>query len=104
MRITLRTQGGIAHFPGLARGVTVDLDLLPAEAAAALADLVAKARLFDRDEPPAAPPAPDARTYELVVEDGERRRTLRVVEPLPPDLQDLVDRVGRLARSSRPVV
>ncbi|WP_148615284.1 protealysin inhibitor emfourin [Nocardioides rubriscoriae] len=87
MRISLRTDGGLATFPGLTRPVEVDSSSLGADEAARLEHLVGAARFFARPEP-AAGPAPgtaDAMTYTLTVDDGTRTRTLTVSDPLEDD-------------------
>lgn len=102
MRITLRTDGGLAYFPGLARPVEVDTSSLDADEARDLEGLVGDARFFERADPAAAPAAgsggsADAMTYTLTVEDDGRSRTLTVSDPLPDDA--LATLVGRLRAS-----
>ncbi len=48
MRVIFQSEGGIAHFPGLSRPVTIDGDQLPEPAAAELRQLIEAARLFDQ--------------------------------------------------------
>jgi hypothetical protein len=93
MRVIFQSEGGIAHFPGLSRPVTMESDQLPAQDGAELRQLVEAARFFDRPaqvgQP--APGAADYRQYTITVDAGERRHTVRLVEPVgDPDLQRLV--------------
>lgn len=74
MRITMDSQGG---FAGIAFHWRVDTADLSPEEAAAVTDLVARAGVFTRDDaPPLQRRGFDMQRYRLVVEDGERRRTL----------------------------
>jgi hypothetical protein len=92
MRIDFRVLGGLAAFPGLAAPVTIHCDALPATENARLHDLVGRADFFalPSAEPGAA--TPDARAYTIAVDDGGRRKTVTVREPIAdPALRDLVD-------------
>ncbi|HXY40735.1 MAG TPA: protealysin inhibitor emfourin [Vicinamibacteria bacterium] len=93
MRLELRTEGGFGYFPGLAAPFVLDADCLPEEEAQQLAELVQKARLFEREPPPSPPArrAADARLYRLSVESPAGRRTLVLRDPLEPELRALVD-------------
>ncbi|MFN8505253.1 protealysin inhibitor emfourin [Kouleothrix sp.] len=84
MRVQLSSDGGLAYFPGLRRSQVVDTADLSDEAAAALRRLVAEAGLFQRPASrPALPKgAADARQYTLTVEDGRRRRAIRLADPI----------------------
>jgi hypothetical protein len=104
MRISLRTSGGVGYFPGLAAPRTVDVDALGDDELRAVRQLVDDARFF---ELPARPPtlkgAADYRTYEITIEDGARRHTAVLADPIvEPALQELVERLRALtvARSS----
>jgi hypothetical protein len=93
MRIIFQSEGGIAHFPGLSKPVTIDTDQLPEQAAAELRQLIESVRLFDRPAQVGspAPGAADYRQFTITVEAGERRHTMRLVEPIEdPALQRLV--------------
>jgi hypothetical protein len=93
MRVTFQTEGGIAHFPGLSRPVTIETDQLPEEEAAELDRLLEAARLIDR---PAhmgkqARGAADYKQYAITVDADNRRYTVRLTEPVDdPDLQRLL--------------
>lgn len=103
MRVELKTEGGVAFFPGLARPFVLETAALSADEAERLACLVDECRFFDREE--AAPPArrgADAREYVLTIEaEGARRRTVRLRDPVAPDLAALLDFVREKQRESR---
>jgi hypothetical protein len=91
MRFKLETEGGVAFFPGLARPVAIDTDELSPEEAARWNELAAQAMLWECDAPPHAPTsARDQRTYTLVVEDGGKRRHMRLTDPLPAEVRPLI--------------
>lgn len=83
MRITLEQKGGYA---GISMRRQIDTATLPPEQAAELAPMIAQADLFEVSE---APPAPrrgfDMHSYTMTVEDGERKRTLRLQDGAVPD-------------------
>src|SRR4051794_8290924 len=87
MRIYMQRSGGFAHFPGRRSSVTLDTSELPPSEARRLEALVELAGVFDLDARRAAAPAPlpDARTFEITVDDGERHGVLRVSEPMAGD-------------------
>lgn len=93
----LRIDGGLGHFPGLARERTVAFADLPGSERAELADLADQAGFFDctpRDDPT----RPDARTYTVGLTIGERSRDLCVAEPIrDPAMARLVSVVRRLS-------
>ncbi len=104
MRVIFQSEGGIAHFPGLSRPVTMESDQLPEQQAAELRQLVEAARFFDRPEQVGgpAPGAADYRQYTITVDAGERRHTVRLVEPVEdPDLQRLVRFLEERTRAMR---
>jgi len=95
MRITFAMSStGLFHAPGLAEPVELDLGTLPPSEAARIEALVRDAHVLDR--PAATPqslsrPMPDARCFTVTVEQGDRRRTLEIAEPIAdPALKDLV--------------
>jgi hypothetical protein len=85
-------EGGVAHFPGLARPFTVDTTTLSAEEGAHAAAMVTA--LGEKHEKGASrapvPGAADLRQYTLTIEDGSRSRTLRLSDPLTEPEQALV--------------
>ena len=101
MVITFQMEGGVAHFPGLARPITIlDADLAPGELDE-LRGLIGAARFFD--EPAADPPGPaavDAQRYVISIAEAGRSHTLRRHDPVgPPPLADLVAYVRKKAIS-----
>lgn len=93
MRVTLKTEGGFAYFPGLAKPTTYDTDTLPPDQADELRQRVAAADFFNQPAV-AAPPPPgsaDYRTYTLTVEDGSHTHTARFTDLTPdPALHSLL--------------
>ena len=93
MRVIFQTEGGIAHFPGLSRPVTIETDQMREQEAAELRELMGAARLLDRPAHAgkAAPGAADYRQYTITVEAQHRSYTVRLAEPVDdPDLQRLL--------------
>jgi hypothetical protein len=102
MRIALGIEGGFASFPGLRRPTTIDTDALPEPERTQVCALVDAARFFTAADAPAGTPIPDARTYLLEIDDGARRRQLRLCEPVrDPAMAELVARVRDLVARSR---
>jgi hypothetical protein len=120
MRIALRIDGGIASFPGLRRGVSVDCDALPPARAARLRHLVERARFpplesgasgkgaaapargAAADTRPGAAPTggADRRAYTIEVDDGTSCRTLTVHEPVADaDVRALINEIRDCARA-----
>jgi Emfourin len=104
VHVELKTEGGVAFFPGLARPFVLDTAALSAEETERLNVLVEACRFFDRPDP--APPArrgADAREYVLTIEvESTGRRTLHLRDPVTPDLADLLDFLRAKQRESRP--
>jgi hypothetical protein len=104
MQVIFQAEGGIAHFPGLSRPVTIETDQMPEQEAAELRELMGAARLLDR---PAhigktARGAADHRQYTITVEDDNRRYTVRLTEPVEdPDLQRLLRFLQDQAKAQR---
>jgi hypothetical protein len=93
MRVELQTDGGIAFFPGLNKPVVLSSSDLPKEQADQLQQLIASTRFFDLPAASRALPkgAADMRSYTITVEDGGRRRTVRLSEPVEDSsLQELI--------------
>jgi Emfourin len=84
VRIEFTQEGGVAHFPGLAKPVTVNVDELLAAEASELTALVDAARFFSLPAVIGTPAkgAADYQRYTLTIEDGERRHTVRVLVPV----------------------
>lgn len=94
MRIQFQVEGGLAHFPGLSRPVTIDTASLPSSEASELEGLVQRARFFTLPAQVGGPPKPDARTYTISVEAAGRTTTVKIFEPIEDSaLQSLVDKL-----------
>jgi hypothetical protein len=96
MKVQFQMSGGLAYFPGLAKPITID----PAQDAATLAAQVNAADFFNLPAQANAPTArsADARSYTITIDDGQRRHTVQVNEPITdPNLQALVDHLRLLA-------
>jgi hypothetical protein len=104
MRVTFQTEGGIAHFPGLSRPVTIETDQLPEPDAAKLRELIGAARLLDRPAHTGrrAPGAADYRQYTITVEADNRKYTVRLTDPVEdPDVQRLLRFLQDQAKAER---
>lgn len=104
MRIEFSTEGGLAFFPGLSKPVAVEADRLGKDEAERLQRLVEAARFFDLPLVVGSPPpgAADYQSFVLAVDDGARRHTVRVREPVEdPALRDLIELVRKYAKDSR---
>jgi hypothetical protein len=99
MRVRLQTSGGIAFFPGLATPRTVDVDTLDGKTRETLAQLIRDADFFNlAPQPPARPGAADHYTYRITIEDGSRRHTVTVSEPVTdPGLHHLIELLRSLS-------
>lgn len=105
VRIQLSQEGGLAAFPGLARPRSVELSELPAEQAQAIEHGLRDARFHElpasvggggRDS---ASRGADQRRYTLTVEEGPRRHSVELVEPVEdPRLRELLSLVKRATR------
>ena len=94
MRVQFKVEGGLAYFPGLSKPHVLDSDDLPAAQADRLRQLVDAADFFQ--QPAAARTLPkgaaDYQQYTITVEDGRRRRTIRLTDPIrDADLAALVE-------------
>ena len=102
MRVALSVDGGMASFPGLRERAVLDVDALPEKERVAFAATVDRARFFTCAEHPAVPGLADLRTYTLEIDDGRRRRTLRLHEPImDPALNALLQAVKAHAMALR---
>jgi hypothetical protein len=94
MRIEFQIEGGLAYFPGLSKPRVLDTADLPAAEADRLRRLVDAADLFQQPTAARALPkgAADYRQYTITVEEGGRRRTIHLTDPITnPDLEALVE-------------
>jgi Emfourin len=98
MRVHFQVSGGIGSFPGLAAPRTIDVDALAEEDRRRLKHLVDGARFFTL--PPRIPAphgAADYQTYQITIEDGGRRHSVAVSDPVAPaPLQKLIDALRSL--------
>lgn len=104
MRVQFKTEGGIAHFPGLSRPVLIDSAALSAEDAEELRRLVEAARFFEQPASASAPPrgAADYRRHTISVDTGERQHTVQVAEPVADaGLRNLIRFLEAKARALR---
>ena len=93
MRVRFQTTGGVAYFPGLAAPRTVDVDALDGKTRETVTNLVREADFFNlRPQASPRPGAADHCTYQITVEDGARRHTVTVCDPVTSaPLQQLID-------------
>lgn len=116
MRIELKTEGGVAFFPGLAAAFAIDSVALTIDDAKRLAALVAESGLLDtaaddrrslprsagrREPTPPVRRGADTRRYVLTIHDGSHRRRVTVEDPVPAKLEPLVDFLRARQRVSR---
>jgi hypothetical protein len=104
MRVQFQSDGGLAVFPGLQTPINIDVDALPASDANRLHELFRATSFFDLPTRIGTPTrgAADMRTYTISIEDGGRRHTVQVAEPITDaTLQDLVDALQAQARVLR---
>jgi hypothetical protein len=94
----VRIEGGLAHFPGLAKEQTVSFDDLATPQRQELATLADQADFFGCT-PANDTGSPDARTYTVGLTIDGRSREIRVVEPIrDPAMAKLVSVVRRLSK------
>jgi hypothetical protein len=102
MRVVFQMTGGAGFFPGLGAPCTIDIEALAGEEGTALKGLVADTRFF---ELPARIPAPrgfmNSRSYEITIEEGGRRHTVALWDPIiPRAMHSLIIRLRELAVST----
>jgi hypothetical protein len=99
VQITFKTSGGIAYFPGLAAGKTVDVDTLSQDRQDEIRRLLESTKFFDLPARTATQPgAADYQTYTIAVSDGDRHKTVAISDPVPPELARLVELARELTR------
>jgi hypothetical protein len=94
MRIEFKSEGGIAHFPGLSKPAVVDTAQLPGDESTRIEGLVAAAQFFDLPPQVGGPRAgaADYRKHTITVTDGPRSHRVQVYDPVEsPQLRDLID-------------
>jgi len=96
MRIDYRREGG---FTGIPLSVSIDTQDLGPEGRA-VEESIQRSGLLDADSPgsPPSPPHPDAFTHFLTIEEGGRRRTVQLSDPVPEKVAPLLAVLRRLAR------
>ena len=93
----MTVEGGLAHFPGLAKPRVVSFEQLDQPERQEIATLADQARFFDCT-PEDKTPRPDARSYTVGLTIDGRSRDLCVAEPISdPSLARLVSTVRQLA-------
>jgi hypothetical protein len=102
VRIEFKSEGGIAHFPGLSRPIVIDTAQLPQGESEPLEALINAVRFFDL--PPAVgqprPGSADYRTYTLTITDGARSHSIKAYDPIENDaLRTLIDSLRTRSRS-----
>ncbi|OGB23999.1 MAG: hypothetical protein A3I66_14880 [Burkholderiales bacterium RIFCSPLOWO2_02_FULL_57_36] len=104
MQVEMSEEGGVAYFPGLAKPVSIDVDSMEAGAADQLRQLIEHANFFDLPATVGTPAkgAADYRQYTLTIDDGPRKRTVRIQEPIEdPALNELVQAVRKHVKAAR---
>ena len=99
MRVLFKISGGLASFPGLQKEQVVDTDQLAPAHAAELEALVAAANLFDGAASTPARMLPDARSYQIVVEQNGESKRAQLRDPLTSEAAALVTALQRAVRS-----
>ncbi|MBZ4417360.1 protealysin inhibitor emfourin [Myxococcus sp. RHSTA-1-4] len=101
MRIELKREGGLAFFPGLSRPRGVDLGELPPDTAEAISRGVQEARFFEQPSTPgpASQRGADRTSYTVTIDDGGRRHSVQLVEPVEdPRLRALLELLKRAVK------
>jgi hypothetical protein len=103
MRVEIKTEGGIAHFPGLSRPSAIDSESLGEDQARELERLVSASGFFDLpDSIGGRSGAADYQQHAITIDQGGRRKTVRLIEPFEgQELHELVSFVRGLVRSAR---
>jgi hypothetical protein len=102
MKIEFSIDGGFANLPGMKKPVTIDAAQLPPAHCERLRKLVERARFFDAVPAPMASAARDAQCYTIAVEDGARKRTMTMSEPIvDAAMRDLVGEIRACADDMR---
>jgi hypothetical protein len=93
MRIKFKTEGGIAHLPGLSEPVTIDTEELPVEQTKELERLIEAANFFELPASSAPPSgAADYQQYTVSVTTPSRSHEVRLTDPIEnPRVRELVN-------------
>ena len=103
MRITFKTDGGIAYFPGLAKPFVFDSSDLGKKDAKKLQTLIENADFFALPATigKTAPGAADMQQQILTIEDGSKTHTVKLVSDPSPEVEALFDGVQSLVTKLR---
>ncbi len=103
MRITFKTDGGVAYFPGLAKPFVFESDQLGKKDAKSLQSLIENANFFALPTTigKAAAQSADMQHYTLTIEDGKKANTVKLVNNASPEVQALFDQVRSLVTKLR---
>ncbi len=103
MRITFKTDGGLAFFPGLAKPFVFDSSQLGKKDAQTLQRLVEKAHFFDLPTSVGeiALTATDMQSQTLTIEDGTKAHTVKLMSDASEDVQALFDGVQEIVTKLR---
>ena len=93
MRISFKTEGGLAHLPGLSKPTTIDTDELSPKEANELERLIEAAGFFELPTTYAPPGrGADYQQYTITVTIPDRSHTVRLTEPIEdPRVRELVN-------------
>jgi len=103
VRVQFQTSGGIGYFPGLAASRTFDIDALDDATRQQLTRLLQETDFFNLPAHIASHPgSADHQTYRITIEDGARRHTVNVSDPVPlGPLRQLIDALRAAAGGDR---
>jgi hypothetical protein len=104
MRIEFSEEGGVAYFPGLAKPVSIDVEAMGGDEAEQLKQTMERARFFDLPPTLGSPAkgAADYRQYTLTIDDGSKKHTVRIKEPIDdPAVDELVQAVRKHVKAAR---
>jgi len=82
MEATIAIEGGIAHFPGLARERRVDFAALSDAEKKQFEQLAKRAAAAAAKTRASQRPVPDARTYRIAIDLGDGKKQLTVTDPV----------------------
>jgi hypothetical protein len=99
MEASIAIEGGVAHFPGLARERRVDLASLSDAEKEQLKQLAKSVGSTRARTGAPQKPVPDARTYRIVLDLGDGKKELTVSDPVgDPALSELIGFLQQHAR------
>jgi emfourin len=84
MRVQFQMSGGIGYFPGLAAPRTIEVASLDRATQQELTTLLEQTNFFNLPaHTPSHPGSADHHTYQITIEDGTRRHTVTLSDPVP---------------------